>query len=848
MSSLFGIAGGGNVGAAGGDFYSYSIDQSLRFNDTDDHYLNRVGTTGDRQKWTWSGWVKRSTLGNINAIFSEGTTGSSFALYFWSDNTIYAQERNSSSNRFVHQTSAVFRDVGAWMHICYAVDTTQATDADRVNLYVNGVEQSIVAVGGNTLYPSLNLSANINFGGNHSTGYAATNSFKCFDGYMAEVHFVDGQQLNATDFAEEKNGIWVPKQVSGMTYGTNGYYLTFSSDSFTDNASDPDVFADQAGSNNHNAYNFAASDIVPDSPTNNFATLSPLHTVAGPTLSEGNLKLVGSGTDYDRSYATFGLTSGKWYAEFRYLSGDNRGMFGIVREDSTSTDASNVYIGSKANQYGLDFRARSYSNNVELFDTTDFSTGDIGLLCFDIDNGKIYFGRRDISGATTIWYDSAGANNGNPSAGTNPTYTGTFTGHTWFIGCHDYNGTNIHTNFGADGSFSDGITSGGLSDANGIGDFNYIEDGFLALCSANLPEPTISPNSAAGQADDYFDTVLWTGNGTSPGDAQEINGLSFQPDFVWVKGRSGTQWHELHDSVRGVGKRLFSNETSAETDVQSMTSFDNDGFTVAIGTAGNNGTNENGSTYVGWSWKAGGTASTIAVDAYSAGVPSTASSVSANQDAGFSILTYTADAATGTVGHGLNSAPELILGKPRNEANTNWYVMHTPGGVVPANNILNLDSTNAAFNPGNNHFNDTYPTDTVVSYGGYMGNPLTGDDKLMYCFHSVDGFSKVGSYVGNGSTDGVFVFTNFEVKWLMVKRTDSSSDWVLWDAKRDPYNYVGRELQPDKSDAELSYNEDFDLLANGFKARRSAANFNATGGTYIYLAFAEAPFKYANAR
>jgi hypothetical protein len=129
-----------------------------------------------------------------------------------------------------------------------------------------------------------------------------------------------------------------------------------------------------------------------------------------------------------------------------------------------------------------------------------------------------------------------------------------------------------------------------------------------------------------------------------------------------------------------------------------------------------------------------------------------------------------------------------------------------------------------------------------------MGNPLTGDDKLMYCFHSVDGFSKVGSYVGNGSTDGVFVFTNFEVKWLMVKRTDSSSDWVLWDAKRDPYNYVGRELQPDKSDAELSYNEDFDLLANGFKARRSAANFNATGGTYIYLAFAEAPFKYANAR
>jgi len=407
---------------------------------------------------------------------------------------------------------------------------------------------------------------------------------------------------------------------------------------------------------------------------------------------------------------------------------------------------------------------------------------------------------------------------------------------------HQYEG-----NFGQNPSFNGtftGVDVGTETDGNGIGLFKYAPpSGFLALCTANLPEPAIGPNSTT-TSDQNFNTVLYTGDGTN---GQAITGVGHQPDLLWIKSRSGTAYHELHDSIRGAGTRLFSNDTAAESTVGTVSSFDSDGFTVSRNSA-YDGTNQSGVSFVGWNWKAGGTASTIAVDAYSAGVPSTASSVSANQDAGFSILTYTADAATGTVGHGLSSAPELVLAKPRNPSIiTDWYVMHT--GALTASQILNLNGTNAAFNPGNNHFNDTYPTDTVVSYGGYMGNPLTGDDKLMYCFHSVDGFSKVGSYVGNASTDGTFVYTGFRPAWVMIKNTADVTHWAIWDSKRVAYNVITTALYPSSSDPDQTGTSLYvDFVSNGFKWRSSHNSVNGSSDTFIYLAFAEAPFKYANAR
>jgi predicted nucleic acid-binding protein len=812
-------------------FYDHNIAQSLRFNRGDTAYLARTSssTSSSDKQFTFSCWVKRGNFGSYYTLL--GTAEGGDREYFgFMDTNVFIYQVNNGTNLISTQ---LFRDSAAWYHVVVAVNINESTASDRQKIYING--EQITSFSTANYYGSSDTVNFMKSGVVTSVGRLSSSYANSFDGYIAEAHFVDGSTLAPTSFGETSEGIWIPKAYSG-SYGTNGFHLTFA---------DSSALGDDTSGNGNDftANNLAASDVVPDSPTNNFAVLNPLDvTIGTPGISEGNLRISGSGGGYDGTYATIAVTSGKWYAEFLYVSGDDRGFFGIVREDRLSYVSGGAYIGSIDDTYGIDFRARAYtgtsttsSSGSQLFDATNFSTGDIGLLCFDVDAGKLWFGRRDVSGSTTIWYDSSGSNNGDPSAGSNPTYTFTATGSTWFIGCHDYAGTELIANFGQDGSFAGNITSQGASDENGIGDFNYIENGFLALCTSNLPDPTIGPGQD-DQAGDYFNTVLYTGTGSS----QSITGVGFQPDWVWIKGRSNSRRHMLFDSVRGVQKRLISDDTNSElTMTDGLSSFDSDGFTEG----GNLNTGNSGETFVAWSWKAGGTA-------VSNSEGSLTCNVSANTEAGFSIVTWTANSDNGTLGHGLNSAPELIIAKPLGSG-TNWYVMHTPGGVVPATNILNLDSSADDFNPGVNHFNDTYPTDTVFSYGGYLGDDLSDDNKVAYLFHSVDGFSKVSSYRGNSSTDGTFVYTGFRPAWLLVKTISGADRWVLFDSVRSPINPIEEkhELNPDDTSAEGTSGTDcFDFLSNGFKLRRTGNVFNTSGRTYIYMAFAEAPFKFANAR
>ena len=812
-------------------FYDHNIAQSLRFNRGDTAYLARTSssTSSSDKQFTFSCWVKRGNFGSYYTLL--GTAEGGDREYFgFMDTNVFIYQVNNGTNLISTQ---LFRDSAAWYHVVVAVNINESTASDRQKIYING--EQITSFSTANYYGSSDTVNFMKSGVVTSVGRLSSSYANSFDGYIAEAHFVDGSTLAPTSFGETSEGIWIPKAYSG-SYGTNGFHLTFA---------DSSALGDDTSGNGNDftANNLAASDVVPDSPTNNFAVLNPLDvTIGTPGISEGNLRISGSGGGYDGTYATIAVTSGKWYAEFLYVSGDDRGFFGIVREDRLSYVSGGAYIGSIDDTYGIDFRARAYtgtsttsSSGSQLFDATNFSTGDIGLLCFDVDAGKLWFGRRDVSGSTTIWYDSSGSNNGDPSAGSNPTYTFTATGSTWFIGCHDYAGTELIANFGQDGSFAGNITSQGASDENGIGDFNYIENGFLALCTSNLPDPTIGPGQD-DQAGDYFNTVLYTGTGSS----QSITGVGFQPDWVWIKGRSNSRRHMLFDSVRGVQKRLISDDTNSElTMTDGLSSFDSDGFTEG----GNLNTGNSGETFVAWSWKAGGTA-------VSNSEGSLTCNVSANTEAGFSIVTWTANSDNGTLGHGLNSAPELIIAKPLGSG-TNWYVMHTPGGVVPATNILNLDNSADDFNPGVNHFNDTYPTDTVFSYGGYLGDDLSDDNKVAYLFHSVDGFSKVSSYRGNSSTDGTFVYTGFRPAWLLVKTISGADRWVLFDSVRSPINPIEEkhELNPDDTSAEGTSGTDcFDFLSNGFKLRRTGNVFNTSGRTYIYMAFAEAPFKFANAR
>jgi hypothetical protein len=333
----------------------------------------------------------------------------------------------------------------------------------------------------------------------------------------------------------------------------------------------------------------------------------------------------------------------------------------------------------------------------------------------------------------------------------------------------------------------------------------------LALNTLNLPEPTIL------KGNQYFDATTYTGQNTS---LSVTNSGSMQPDFVWIKKRNGATDHNLVDSVRGTDKNLISNSAAAESTVARLTSFDSGGFTLA-GAFDN--TNLSGSTYVGWQWKEGATQ-------------------------GFDIVTYTGTGVARTVAHSLGVAPSMMIVKNRTTAVAGaWPVYHQ---AIGATNYLFLDLTDAQSSVAT-PFNDTAPTSTVFSVDGGDRVNKSGNGIVAYLFAEVAGFSKFGSYTGNGSADGPFCFTGFLPRWVMIKRTDSTGDWYIWDTARNTFNLMTQVLFADLSAAESTYaapNPVIDVLSNGFKQRGTYPHNNASGGTYIYMAFAEHPFKNALAR
>ena len=331
---------------------------------------------------------------------------------------------------------------------------------------------------------------------------------------------------------------------------------------------------------------------------------------------------------------------------------------------------------------------------------------------------------------------------------------------------------------------------------------------------------------------DYFNTVLYTGNGST----QSITGVGFQPDWVWGKNRNTTNWHDLEDVVRGVTKRLSSNETDAEaTETNNFTSFDSDGFSVGSGP----NVNGSGNSIVVWNWLAGGTASSNTDG-------SITSSVSPNTTSGFSIVSWTGDGTDATIGHGLSSAPTIYFVKNRTDT-ADWRV----GQVLTSSNnmtdgngyYLELNDTKASTNPGSAvtwGATPTAPTSSVFTVGSNNAHNGSGDEMIAYCFHSVKGYSKMGSYTGNGSTDGTFVYTGFKPAFVMVKMTSSTGNWSMFDNKRSSFNVVDEMIKGNDSGAELANSSrKIDFNSSGFKIRANHADINTSGGTYIYMCFAE---------
>jgi hypothetical protein len=358
--------------------------------------------------------------------------------------------------------------------------------------------------------------------------------------------------------------------------------------------------------------------------------------------------------------------------------------------------------------------------------------------------------------------------------------------------------------------------------------------GFVALNTFNLPTPTIGA-TASTQANKYFDASLYTGNGTSQ---TVTNSGSMSPDFVWIKIRSGAGDHYLADTNRGISTALYTNNTDAERTEsgRGVTAFNSNGFSLGLDPALRGSTNLNGATYVGWQWR--GSDSTAVTN--TAG--SITSTVSANTTAGFSVVTATTPSSgTFTVGHGLGVAPSMVIAKGRTTAGYTWNVYHRSLG---AGGLLVLNRTDA-FTSNTGIWQNTNPSSTVIF--GNASNWGGSEPYVLYCFSQVAGYSAFGTYTGNGSTNGPFVYTGFRPKYIMAKRTDSADVWLVLDSARDPSNVANKFLQAQSSDAEGTVASLFDFVSNGFKLRTST-NPNDSGGTYIYMAFAETPFNYANAR
>jgi hypothetical protein len=796
----------------------YNLTNSLRFRASASAWLNRTfGTPTLSTKWTWSGWFKLGSLTGTNKIiFDGGSPDTRLVLQDISNGPEQLIVGNDTTTFLA--TSAVYRDYSAWYHAVLAFDSSQGTASNRLRLYVNGSEVTAFATDNRS---SISGAIGINTATAHGIGKQPAGGVAYFDGYMAEINFVDGQQLTPSSFGETSTstGVWIPKKYTG-TYGNNGFYLPFTDNSALTTSSNVGLGKDFSGNanywitNNISITSGSTYDSMTDVPTltsattANYCTLNAALQAGGYTLNDGNLNwsrtgATGGGSDRSQ-FGTIGVTSGKWYWEFTAgtTNANSLPAFGIAI-GSASTQS---WAGNQTGAYIYNSDGTKNISGTNSAYGASFTTGDIIGVVFDADAGTLTFYKNNTSQGTAA------------SGLTSGPY---FPAVTRSVGGGGSNGTEI-ANFGQR-------------------PFAYTPPtGFVALNTFNLPTPTIGA-TASTQAGKYMNAVTYTGTSGT----QSVTGVGFQPDFVWIKNRTSTLSHVLQDVVRGTTAYLISNATTAEntnTANNWFRSFNSDGFTVATltdpGGVSTNEWNNTGYNYVSWNWKANGAGSSNTAG-------SITSTVSANTTAGFSIVTYTGTGANATVGHGLGVAPSMYITKSRSTSGYDWMVYHVSLGNTK---YIYLSTTDAA-GTSSLAWNNTSPTSSVFSLGtGTYGN-ASGTTYVAYCFAPIAGYSAFGSYTGNGSTDGPFIFTGFRPRFVMFKGSSIASNWCMLDSSRNTYNLTDATLQANSSAAELTNLSDVDFLSNGIKIRDVVTNdTNVSGQTYIYMAFAESPFKYANAR
>ena len=778
----------------------YQISRSLRFNSADSVFLNRTpAVAGNRKTWTWAGWVKRAALGSTQMLF--GTTGTTDATYseifFTSADKLEVALGYTTVVRI--RTTQVFRDPSAWQHIVVAYDNTQATASNRLRLYVNGSEVTTFDSDSRSTFSNTDLG--INSTQAHYIGTGPNSLSNYLNAYLADLHLIDGQQLDPSSFTttDLTTGQLIPKAYTG-SYGTNGFKLNFS-----DNSTTAALGTDSSGAGNTwTTNNFSVTagvnnDSLTDTPTSygtdtgvggsvrgNYATLNPLFQPG--TYSNGNLDL--TTTAGNKHYrCTIGVSSGKWYWEFSPVSGSTPGIVALVNDSAPPTQNANqtggyAYYSATGNKQ---------TSGVDASYGATYTYGDVIGVAFDADNGTLVFYKNGVSQGTA--------------------FTGLTSG-PYYPACSAGSGTST-TNFV--------FNAGQRAFAYQTPGTNRPAATFLALCDTNLPTPVVAKGSSA------MDVKLYSGNSST----QNITGLNFSPDLVWLKCRSDSYSHRLFDQVRGATKVLYSNLTAVEDTISGVTAFNSDGFTLGSETGGN----VSGQTFVSWCWDAG--TSTVTNTA-----GSISSQVRANASAGFSVVTWTGTGSAATVGHGLGIAPHMAIIKRRDASGWDWPVWHNK--LTSSTYNIFLNSTNAEANRSD--IWSAAPTSALLNLGNSGQVNGSSGTYVGYIFAPVSGYSSFGSYTGNGSTDGPFVFCNFRPRWLLTKSSSYVDEWRIYDAVRLGYNAVATVLTPGDSQAEGATGYPIDLLSNGFKLRGAGGPINESGATYIYACFAESPFAYSRAR
>ena len=771
----------------------YQVPYSLRFRASNSAYVSRTSGASptDQKKVTYSAWMKAApSLSSSNQValvsFGSGNSG----LVAWNIGSYGGRLfiRSDGSNDI--QFTGAFRDPTAWGHIVVAIDTTQATASDRVKVYWNGTAMTYLS----GTYPSQNSNSTLNMASTGCRLMSDQANGTYLDGYLAETHMIDGQALTPSSFGQTDatTGVWVPKAYTG-TYGSQGYYLKF------DNATSTTTIGYDSSGNSNNWTTSGISvtsgttfDQSLDTPTLNYAVFDALSPVGSAssigTLSAANMTFDHSAANYAQRFGSFAVNSGKWYFEYTIttFSSGRSCAFGIGKTESYPSGAGAAGSWTGCVAYG-DFGDTYLRPITEAAGISN--TSGVASMTFAVND--VIMIAFDV-GAGKFWMGKNGTwfDSGNPAGGTNEKQT--FTANmNWRPWCVQYG------------------SSAAQSVVNyGQRAFAYTPpSGFKALNTANLPTPSIKKGSL------YMDATLRTGTGATT----SVSTLGFQPDWVWIKSRSNGTAHNLFNSVIGATKGIQTTGPNAQyTDTNTLTAFNANGYSLGSD-ASSRGVNINTNTYVDWAWKESTTA-------------------------GLDILSWTGD-GTGarTINHALGVTPEFMMLRGTDaRVWACWF-----NSMTSAAYYMDL-GTAAAEAIDTTMFDSTSPTSTTFRVGSY--NNVNAVAYVGYFFSSIAGFSRIGSYTGNASTDGPFVFCGFSPKFVMVKGVDIGTGWFMVNPSNSANEVVVRVFS-DTTGAELSNTYGLDLLSNGFKVRApSGYSLNNSGNKYAFIAYAENPFKYARAR